>query len=114
MRCYYEVLGVARDVSESDLKKAYRRLALQYHPDKNPDNIEECTRIFNDIQHGNILPSPSPHIHIITTNVLYLIVTMSCQLIIQNSMVLDAVGMISIVRRSFEELALTTKMTVSI
>ena len=50
MRCYYEVLGVPRDVSESDLKKAYRKLALQYHPDKNQDRIEECTRIFNSIQ----------------------------------------------------------------
>jgi DnaJ family protein A protein 5 len=59
MRCYYEVLGVATDVSESDLKKTYRRLALQYHPDKNPDNIDECTRIFNDIQQAyEVLSDP--------------------------------------------------------
>ena len=50
---------MARDVSESELKKAYRRLALQYHPDKNPDNIEECTRIFNDIQQAyEVLSDP--------------------------------------------------------
>lgn len=56
-RDYYEVLGVARDVNKADLKKAYRKLALELHPDRNPGDataeerfkeVSEAFAILND------------------------------------------------------------------
>lgn len=49
-RCCYEILGVERDASDSEIKKSFRKLALKWHPDKNAGNSEESTRVFTEIQ----------------------------------------------------------------
>lgn len=57
-RDYYEVLGVSRDADASLLKKAYRKLALELHPDRNPDNKQAEARFKEASEAYQILSDP--------------------------------------------------------
>ncbi|WP_159308910.1 DnaJ domain-containing protein, partial [Spiribacter roseus] len=57
-RDYYEILEVSKNASESDLKKAYRRLAMKYHPDRNPDDGDAEVR-FKEVKEAyEVLSDP--------------------------------------------------------
>ncbi len=57
-RDYYEVLGVSRDATEDDVKRAYRRLALKYHPDKNPGSKEAEEKFKEATEAYEVLKDP--------------------------------------------------------
>lgn len=57
-RDYYEVLGLGRDASEEDIKKAYRRLALQHHPDRNPGSKESEEKFKEATEAYEVLKDP--------------------------------------------------------
>jgi len=50
MKCHYDVLGIARDAEDTEIKKAHRKLALQWHPDKNLDCQDKAREQFQLIQ----------------------------------------------------------------
>jgi molecular chaperone DnaJ len=57
-RDYYEVLGVGRDAGEQEIKTAYRKLALQHHPDRNPDNPDSEEKFKEASEAYSVLSDP--------------------------------------------------------
>ncbi|GAA0143597.1 chaperone [Lithospermum erythrorhizon] len=56
---YYKILGVDKNAKDDDLKKAYRKLAMKWHPDKNPDNKKEAEAKFKQISEAyDVLSDP--------------------------------------------------------
>ncbi|XP_013173545.1 PREDICTED: dnaJ homolog subfamily C member 21 [Papilio xuthus] len=59
MKCHYDVLCITKEATSSEIKKAYRQLALQWHPDKNLDNLQEAKEQFQLIQNAyEVLSDP--------------------------------------------------------
>jgi molecular chaperone DnaJ len=58
MRDYYEILGIDRQASDPDVKKAYRQLALKYHPDRNPDEVEAEAKFKEAAEAYEVLSDP--------------------------------------------------------
>jgi curved DNA-binding protein CbpA len=46
---YYDTLQISKGATDVEIKKAYRKLAMKWHPDKNPDNSEEAIKKFQEI-----------------------------------------------------------------
>jgi curved DNA-binding protein CbpA len=49
LKDYYQILGVSKDACEEEVKRAFRKLALRYHPDQNPGNQKESEEKFKEI-----------------------------------------------------------------
>ena len=60
---YYETLNLSKSASESEIKKAYRKLAIKYHPDKNPGNKEAEQNFKEAAEAYEILSNPQKRLY---------------------------------------------------
>ena len=61
---YYKILNLNNNASEEEIKKSYKKLAIQYHPDKNPNNKEESEKKFKEISEAyDILTNKEKYIN---------------------------------------------------
>lgn len=74
---YYEILTVERGATEEDLKKAYRKLAMKWHPDKNPTNKDEAEAMFKQISEAYEV-SLSPQNLLLSLHISMLYILIGC------------------------------------
>jgi len=60
---YYKILGISKDASQEEIKKSYRKLAMKYHPDKNPENIEAENKFKEVSEAYEVLKDPEKRKH---------------------------------------------------
>ena len=57
-RDYYDVLGVSKNASDTELKKAFKKLAMKYHPDRNPDDDSAADKFKEAAEAYDVLSDP--------------------------------------------------------
>jgi DnaJ family protein A protein 5 len=81
--CYYELLGVQINATEDEIKKAYRKKALEWHPDKNHHRIEEATTQFSFLQEAyEVLSDQNERAWLTRFFIIYFIIIMNFNFLI--------------------------------